>query len=59
MILFEFIITGLAYIVKAIFALVLIGLLLMILIIAREVAWYIREQNKKKMEDKENENDSI
>lgn len=59
MTLIEFIVTGIVYVLKAFFALVAIGVLFLLLIIAREVAWYVREQNKKKMEEKKNETDSI
>lgn len=59
MTLIEFIIAGVVYVVKAIFALVVIGILLLLFVIARETAWYIRWQNEKKMEEKENEDGSI
>lgn len=59
MTLIEFIVTGIVYVLKVFFALVVIGVLFLLLIIAREVAWCVREQNKKKMEEKKNETDSI
>jgi len=59
MTLIEIIISGAIYVLKAIFALVIIGVLLLLLIIARETAWYIRRQNEKKMEEKKNEDGSI
>lgn len=59
MTLIEIVITGAVYVLKAFFALVMIGVLLILLIIAREAAWYIRQQNKKKLEEKENEDGSI
>ena len=60
MIWIETIAGALGFLLKGLFIIVLLGIAGMIVIILRELAWYLREENKKKLKkEKENENTDI
>ena len=59
MILIEAAVEVFCFFVSAIAIILLIAAAGLVLIILREVAWYVRKQNEKKMEEKDNADGSI
>lgn len=59
MILIEAAAEAIGFFLKGIAIILLIGAAGLVFIILREVAWYVRKQNEKKMEEKENADGSI
>lgn len=53
MILFDIAVKAFFFFIGAIVIILLIGAAGLVFIILREVAWYVRKQNEKKMEEKE------
>lgn len=45
------------FLLKGIFFLVLVGVAGLIFIVLREAGWYVRQQNKRKLEEKQEEED--
>ena len=59
MILFEAVAEAIGFFLKGIAIILLIAVAGLVFIILREVAWYVRKQNEKKMEEKNNADGSI
>lgn len=59
MILFDIAVKAFFFFIGAIVIILLIGAAGLVFIILREVAWYVRKQNEKKMEEKDNADGSI
>ena len=59
MILFEKAVEAFFFFISAVVIILLIGAAGLVFITLREVAWYVRKQNEKKMEEKNNADGSI
>lgn len=53
----KFIIAGVVLFLKICAALAILGVVLLLFVIAREVAWTLRQENKRKMEEKKKNED--
>ena len=59
MILIEAVAEAIGFFLKGIAVILLIAAARLVFIILREAAWYVRKQNEKKMEEKDNADGSI
>lgn len=58
-ILFDMAVEAFFFFISALVIILLIGAAGLVFIILREVAWYVRKQNEKKMEEKDNADGGI
>ena len=58
-ILFDIAVEAFFFFISAVVIILLIGAAGLVFIILREVAWYVRKQNEKKMEGKDNAGGSV